>query len=238
MNDKLDLSEDMFLGLWDENDPKNKPWMQRPDEKDLWYYRFRDYLLLGPERTLTEIANKWRKSKGKKSSKQSPGAWYTYKRQYEWDERASLFDKAVSEIENNIWALRQTEIMNREWGMANDLFKRFEKMLAFPLEEITRDTIQQNGKVINRTIIKPVKWSHSTMIQVAKAVSEMGRLAVGMPTEHTLQEGEQQVRFYIPSNNRETNLLEMPEIPAIMIEDKEKQNGSDDSDDTRDSATS
>jgi hypothetical protein len=200
----IDLTADRFRKLWDRNNPDNAPWMQREDEADLWYGRFKDFVFQGPSRSVLQCVQKWRREKNKNERNSIPQSWTDAKRRNDWLNRASLFDQAVDEIKNDVWSVRQAEIVDRDWEMAEELHERFKKMLAFPLQVVTKDTKKQGTNVIERTIIRPANWSQSTMIRIARAASELGRLAVGMPTEHTERSGdEEKVIIYIPANNRE-----------------------------------
>jgi len=220
----FDLASEKFQGLWDPDDPDNSDWMQRPDEKSLWYKRFRSWLLQGRERTVIKEVNAWREDRGKDLSDKIPASWYKYKKEYDWDLRADAFDAAVDAVKIEVWAGKRVSLLEMEWDMAMQLRDRFVKMLDFPLQEVVRGrTKLDDGTFADQVIIKPVKWTQRDMVQIAKAVSELGRLTVGMPTEHSLVEGEKGagVMIYIPENGRTNKEFDPESIQVYNPEDLE-----------------
>jgi hypothetical protein len=178
--------------------------MQREDEADLWYSRFKGFLLRGPSRTVLAGVQEWRREKGKKEISSIPNSWTLAKKRNDWLKRASLFDEAVDEIKNDVWSVRQAEIIDIEWDMVERLKKKFEKMDAFPLQAVTKDTRKSGTNVIERTVIRPLKWTAANMVQIARAISELGRSSAGLPTVQTdLTSDGEKIVFYIPSNSRE-----------------------------------
>lgn len=65
-----------------------------PEEPNLWYDRFVQYLQMGPSRSLLGAVNaeKAKKSKEKQTSN-IPGAWSEAAKQWRWKERAEAWDE-------------------------------------------------------------------------------------------------------------------------------------------------
>ena len=62
-------------------------------EPSLWYGRFVDYRLRGPERTLLGAVNRWRARAGKGGQTNSiPGAWSRNAKRWRWKARAEAWD--------------------------------------------------------------------------------------------------------------------------------------------------
>jgi hypothetical protein len=81
-----------------------KPWDQQPGEPDRWYDRFsRHFLMVGPERSLL---NSWIRDEGEKAAKDGrvprrksglPKHWLNATETWKWRERASAYDAAERE---------------------------------------------------------------------------------------------------------------------------------------------
>lgn len=99
-------------------------WEQRAEEPDEWYARFRAYLLLGPERTVT-AAHIFALHLAEESRLGNVRGWQREARRFEWRERALAFDaeqshrefggderlRMVAELLHQVYgALRQADI--------------------------------------------------------------------------------------------------------------------------------
>ena len=59
-------------------------------------------------------------------------------------------------------------------------------MLRFPLVRETVEGEEQADGSISRTVtVEPARWHFGTAVQLAKAGTEIGRLAAGLPTSAT-----------------------------------------------------
>lgn len=220
MKNDIDLTSERFEKLFDPNNPDNQAWMQREDENNLWYGRFMDYLLQGKSRSVNQAVNKWRREKGKKESNSISSSWINAKKRHEWGARAEAFDNAADEIRKGLWASRQADIIERDWKMAGALYEKLEKMLEYPLEKVThKEKKDKNGQVIEEvTNIYPANWNMNSVVRLADQISDLGRSAVGLPTEHTLADVEDsQVVVYLPANQREKD---------VEVKEEIKENGS------------
>ena len=61
-------------------------------EPNLWYSRFVDYRLQGPDRTLLGAVNRWRAKVGKNRQNSIPGAWSRNAKRWRWRARAEAWD--------------------------------------------------------------------------------------------------------------------------------------------------
>lgn len=61
-------------------------------EGSLWYGRFTDFRLMGPDRSLLEIVNRWRDTKGNERQYSTPGAWSRNAEKWRWRKRAEAWD--------------------------------------------------------------------------------------------------------------------------------------------------
>lgn len=64
-------------------------WDKRPNETDKQYAVFTAYLLLGPERSIAKVAQKWGKSG-------APSNWEAWCKLHEWVKRASDYDAQLA----------------------------------------------------------------------------------------------------------------------------------------------
>lgn len=170
------------------------PWERLPDEPADWFRRFTDYLLLGPSRTLVAV---WERDKAAKSAQGSfqPKAkkpsryWQDMKIKWRWDERAAAYDQAQADAkrardeaerlaEEDRWRARRRKQRDDEWDCRDALLERFKAMMRFPLQAVT--TTDPDGREVT---ILPARWSFQTMVQIAEAMSKLGRTAAEMETD-------------------------------------------------------
>lgn len=72
----------------------DKPWLQQPNEKMLWFDRFEVYRNIGPDRSLLSTYRLVRKAPLRDGQELSiPSSWSQAYHRYHWKERAEAFDK-------------------------------------------------------------------------------------------------------------------------------------------------
>lgn len=104
---------------------ERKTWEQMPEESDLWYGRFRAYLLMGFKRSIQAVFQLETEEKRGNPSGEAQGHWYEYAKKYDWEERAKVYDAH--------WIEEQDEIIKQErekvirLGFALD-YKRIEAL--------------------------------------------------------------------------------------------------------------
>ncbi len=167
-----------------------KPWEQHPDESSKAYEAFRLYAEMGSERSLEKVCQNHIKSLP------TVKKWSV---QYQWVARARAFDAYLADLELAMmesefkdrakkWADRKEALLEREWATGERLMQRAEEMLKLPLLE---QIVSADGQTI---VIRPVRWSASTILSTIDLGSKLMRLAVGEPTQRTESNQTQQAR--------------------------------------------
>jgi hypothetical protein len=115
---------------------ERKPWEQIEGESDLWYGRFRSYLLMDFKRSVSAVFQlETEESRGKQST-ETHGYWYEYAKKYEWEERARKYDEH--------WIEEQDEIIKQERAKVT--------RLGFALD-------YKRIEALNKLAEKMIKWS-------------------------------------------------------------------------------
>ncbi len=110
-----------------EEEGKTNLWDRKPGETNLWYSRFEDFRLLGPERTVAEVYRVWLAKRGMKASKKLPGRWSREALRWQWVIRAEAWDAAERE------RLRQ-----RHEKEIDQLFEHVEKSVRLIYAKLTK----------------------------------------------------------------------------------------------------
>lgn len=88
------------------DDRTRKLWDQLPEESDLWYGRFRAYLLMGTKRSIVDVFHQELEENGGDWRDEAHGSWYEYAKKYKWEERVKAYDKQ--------WIIEQDKIIAQE----------------------------------------------------------------------------------------------------------------------------
>jgi hypothetical protein len=169
-----------------------KPWLPQVDEPVLDYYRFKFYLDMGVERTLSRVASEMRV--GIVTIKHIA-------KDREWDRRVMSYEKHLLEIEfegrdstasadGADWEKRRSAIREGAFLLSNKLLSKAEKMLDFPLETITESEVEQEGEeggtqIIKTTVRMPAKWTFRDAAAIIQTANQLQRLAADMSTSNT-----------------------------------------------------
>jgi hypothetical protein len=102
----------------------NEAWQQLPSEPDIWFIRFRRYLLQGPSRSLYSAYSQESRDGGREPAAALPGAWGRRSRQFEWELRAAQWDKANSSVDEKEWQERRRQLREKEWQVSELLFEK------------------------------------------------------------------------------------------------------------------
>jgi hypothetical protein len=167
-----------------------KPWEQQPDESSKAHEAFRLYAEMGSDRSLEKVCQDHTKSIPMIKN------WSV---KYQWVARARAFDMYLADLELQMmesefkdrakkWADRKEKMLEKEWAYSERLMERAEEMLKIPLLE---QIVSDDGQTI---VIRPVRWSASTMLSTIDLGSKLMRLAVGEPTSRTESNQTQQER--------------------------------------------
>lgn len=77
---------------------ERKPWEQMEGESDLWYGRFRTYLLMGSRRSVNAVFEAENKEKQGKTRTKISRNWYDAANAWEWQARANAYDLEQQKI--------------------------------------------------------------------------------------------------------------------------------------------
>lgn len=158
------------------NETGEQVWEQIPEEPNIWYARFRQYLLFGNGRSLY---NAYVKST-KKPKTQVPGAWKDAAKKWDWFNRAHAWD--ISELEKlsqKVYAQQMEEIE----AELEDARRMREKARAI-LEKLPLQVEVGEGGVWQPASATEYNSARALLAEAAK----QSRLALGMPTDLTRAE--------------------------------------------------
>lgn len=158
-------------------------WDQQPPESSVAYSAFLVYVNLGVGRTVIDA---YRIYRNKPQAENVDGSFNKWKNRFQWLPRAIAYDQwyrtrnllQQEEVILNSMAIRQEQsagLRDRMFNMADSLIEKAEKMLAFPLEEISR--AEMDGGKTTIVTVKPIRWSISDirpMIQLADQLRRSG----------------------------------------------------------------
>ena len=156
-----------------------KPWDRLPGERNLWYSRFEEYRLMGPNRSMLEVCNRSRDIKGKNRSVNTSQSFVNAAKKYKWTERAEAWDEEQRRLDREEWEKRRQAQRVEEWEIASKLTEKAKAMLEFPLAKVEADG--QDGP----TIIKPARWNMADSARMVETASKLARLSAGMETDVT-----------------------------------------------------
>jgi len=152
-----------------------------------------DYALLGPGRSITALHRKYTDPspgvpRGASISLRVLKGWSAA---YGWQERVAQYDGLVQERQRaeteKRWSERREAEREETWKIAQLLRDKALKMLEFPLMEVEHVTDQRRGPngltTIEKTIVKPAKWSVRDVALLAEAAAKLARLSADLPTE-------------------------------------------------------
>lgn len=104
---------------------ERKPWEQMEGESDLWYGRFRSYLLMGFKRSVNAAFTEESKKIQENLRANAGPDWYKAEKEWNWKERARLYDKYQRDEEDKIIAQERDKVLRS--GFALD-YKRIEAL--------------------------------------------------------------------------------------------------------------
>lgn len=88
-------------------------WEQYPGESDRWFSIFTTYRLLGPRRTVNEVANIVREREGNPLSNRAPGSFCAEARRTDWPARATAWDRSLETQDELDYLVQRESIKNR-----------------------------------------------------------------------------------------------------------------------------
>lgn len=175
-----------------------QPWERLPDESAPAWAAFVEYRELGPERSTEAVARKVAKS------------WQLIRRwcaRHDWVARTAAYDSWLAELrqqeaekaireEQRRWAERERQQREELWETRNLLIQKYREMAQMPMREITRVAPDPEAPdQLVQVTIKPVRFNANSLAHLARAVAEVGNLAVERPTQHAQIDLNAQVGF-------------------------------------------
>ncbi len=143
------------------------------------------YFHMGAQRSLSAVAQQLTKS---------DTLIKRWSRKFNGVERAACYDRHMGEVEQQKleeevqaqaeakaaeWIERLGKLREAEWKAAQEVLKRVETMLKFPVE--AQEVRQDGDKKI--VVIMPMKWRASDISRLLLTYSKLGRLATGAETD-------------------------------------------------------
>lgn len=114
-----------------------KPWAQQPGEPALWYARFHEFMLLGPERTLEQAYRKFREGAqtgvdpaSRTPPGRLPGSWSEKSREWSWIERSRSYDADERERLRRAHYAKLKAMNERHQASAQAVFSRALKAIV------------------------------------------------------------------------------------------------------------
>lgn len=187
-----------------------EPWHQMIGEEDKHYQWFHHWLTQGSHRSLLAAYAHFARQYHAKKSGDVPAfnypnsvsqAWHRVKLLWDWDIRASAFDRHVrdkreAEFENRINGYRDKSL-----EYVDKLHERADAMLAYPTKrsKITKtvegEIVQTPNGPLHQTIIQqitvePAGWRVSDIPRMLKAADDLARTGLAIEVEAILKDLE------------------------------------------------
>lgn len=115
-----------------------QPWEQRAGEPPIWFDRFTQFCLLGPNRTLDAVyAKAARKPKSRKVAKHRAGkasgvskSWRDAVQKWEWRERAAEWDKNERRKQSEMYDAQQRAILEQGYALQIERVAKLNELAA------------------------------------------------------------------------------------------------------------
>jgi hypothetical protein len=169
------------------------PWLRLRGESRQAYAAFRVFLELGRERSVIEA---FRQSKGNERATQPSGCWNKWRSRWNWEERAAAYDEHLDRVAqrdlerqlgemNEIWLRREREQREQLWAKGEELIKRAEQILQWPLEEVTKEVRSgADGETVTVMTVMPARWRLRDAAYILKVAMDLKLLSLERPTLH------------------------------------------------------
>lgn len=150
----------------------------------MWFQRFIMYRDIGTDRTLLGTFNLHKRQEGNYQGDKHgnatslPGSWTKATKKWQWVERARAYDDFLHHQRERERDKRRKELEDLEWTSALKMFDKTTKMLDWPLADREVEDPESGDKVL----VKAAGWSQGTVPNMIKAASQLGRMALSMPT--------------------------------------------------------
>ena len=163
---------------------ERKPWEQMIDkgEPDLWYGRFRVYLLMGSRRSVGAVYRKEYHVKARQTTFKISGDWYEAAKQWNWESRARDHDEFQRAEEDRIIADEKEKVLRSGYALLHKRVKTLDR-LTRKLERWeknddkiwipeTRTTIMGENKSVT---IEKVTFNHHLYMVIDKYLDSIAK---------------------------------------------------------------
>lgn len=140
------------------------PWERQKGESGRWYYRFHDFLMLGPNRTMIGAIRK----NGRKAGARK--YWNEKAIQYDWHNRADAFDQHQAELEEEMRFEVLHSGLSLDWQRVHSL-----KKIADGEENLVLDTqkeLKKDGQALNDSLTKRYVGVKSSYDKTLEAIAQ------------------------------------------------------------------
>jgi hypothetical protein len=119
---------------------ERKSWEQMVDkqEPDLWYGRFRAYLLMGFKRSVQAVFQLEAEENRGNQRVEAHGYWYEYAKKYRWEERALAYDTHWIEEQDKLIAQEREIVLRTGFAVQHRRIQSLDRVLN-QLIEMTED---------------------------------------------------------------------------------------------------
>lgn len=179
-----------------------QPWQQQPNEPDLWFARFHEFLLSGSGRSLLATYNA--SAKKPEKARTIPSSWREAAKKWNWESRAIAFDNHQQSEDLEVWQRRRREIREKQWAIAEKLLNKAQEMLEVPLSDQ------------RWTAIAPARFAQ-TAIDLARQAAELGDFEFNEAARIVTKYGFQiRDRFKHELSDRDIGWLEESQIEDVL----------------------
>jgi hypothetical protein len=152
-----------------------------------------DYAMLGPSRSLRQLAEQYRSQNGVRTPTRQMSQLAEWSAAFHWQQRVAAYDEQQRRAERlrveQLRAARVEQLTEADWDMAMQLRKKAAEMLGFPLAKVERETGKRqtlDGEItVEMTVVTPARWGFRDAAQVAETAAKLARLAAGEPNDRT-----------------------------------------------------
>jgi hypothetical protein len=119
---------------------ERKSWEQMVDEgeSDLWFGRFRAYLLMGFKRSVQAVFQLEAEENRGNQRAEAHGYWYEYAKQYDWAKRAQAYDAHWIEEQDKLIAQEREVVLRTGFAVQHRRIQSLDNLLN-KLIEMTED---------------------------------------------------------------------------------------------------
>lgn len=108
---------------------ERKPWDQLEEETDLWYGRFRSYLLMSFKRSVNAVFQLEAEENRGNQKLEAHGYWYEYAKKYRWEERVQAYDTEWIEEQDKLIAQEREVVLRTGFALQHKRIQSLDSIL-------------------------------------------------------------------------------------------------------------